>query len=118
MMFGNKQAVKIGVKTMSGLEGFRQEIDAVDSQIIEALAKRFEIAKRVADFKKQQGIPMMQADRVEAVKQRRRELGMQHGLDGGFMVALYSLIIQETCRMEDEIIETQPQAPLIFQQNP
>lgn len=97
------------MNTITGLETFRQEIDAVDCQIIEALAKRFEIAKRVADFKKQQGIPMMQPDRVEAVKQRRRELGMQQGLDGEFMVALYSLIIQETCRMEDEIIEAQPQ---------
>ena len=95
------------MKTISELEAFRQEIDAVDYQIVEALAKRFEIAKRVADFKKQQGIPMMQPDRVEAVKQRRRELGMQHGLDGQFIVALYSLIIQETCRVEDEIIETQ-----------
>ena len=103
---------------MSGLEGFRQEIDALDSQIIEALVKRFEIAKRVADFKKQRGIPMMQPDRVEAVKQRSRELAMQHGLDGEFMVAVYSLIIQETCRMEDEIIKAQPQPPLIFQQNP
>ena len=93
--------------TISELEGFRKEIDAVDCEIIEALAKRFEIAKRVADFKKQQGIPMMQPDRVEAVKQRRRELGTQHGLDGDFMVTLYSLIIQETCRMEDEIIEMQ-----------
>ena len=118
MIIGNKQAAKIKVETISGLEGFRQEIDALDSQIIEALAKGFEIAKRVADFKKQQGIPMMQPDRVEAVKRHRRELRMQHGLDGGFMVALYSLIIQETCRMEDEIIETQPQPPLIFQQNP
>jgi chorismate mutase len=118
MIIGNKEAAKIGLETMSGLEGFRQEIDALDSQIIEALAKQFEIAKRVADFKKQQGIPMMQADRVEAVKRGRRELGMQDGLDGGFMVALYSLIIQETCRMEDEIIETQPQPRLIFQQNP
>jgi 4-amino-4-deoxychorismate mutase len=99
--------VKIVVKTISELEAFRQEIDAVDCQIIEALAKRFEIAERVADFKKRQGIPMMQPGRVEAVKQRRRELGMQHCLDGEFMVALYSLIIQETCRMEDEIIETQ-----------
>lgn len=92
---------------MSELEGFRQEIDAVDCQIIEALAKRFEIAKRVADFKKQKGIPMMQPARVEAVKQHRRQLGMQHGLDGEFMIALYSLIIQETCCMEDEIIKTQ-----------
>ena len=90
---------------MSGLEGFRAEIDAVDSQIVEALAKRFEICQRVANFKKQHGIAMMQPERVEAVKQRRRELAMQYGLDGDFMVALYSVIIQETCLMEDEIID-------------
>ena len=90
---------------MSGLEGFRAEIDAVDSQIVEALAKRFEICQRVANFKKQHGIAMMQPERVEAVKQRRRELAMQYGLDGDFMVALYSVIIQETCRMEDENID-------------
>ena len=90
---------------MSGLEGFRAEIDAVDSQIVEALAKRFEICQRVANFKKQHGIAMMQPERVEAVKQRRRELAMQYVLDGDFMVALYSVIIQETCRMEDEIID-------------
>jgi 4-amino-4-deoxychorismate mutase len=92
---------------MSKLEDFRQEIDAIDCQIIESLANRFEIAKRVADFKKQHGVSMMQPARVEAVKQRRRELGMQHGLDGEFMIALYSLIIQETCCMEDKIIEMQ-----------
>ena len=98
---------KFGNLKMSGLEGFRAEIDAVDCQIVEALAKRFEICQRVANFKKQHGIAMMQPERVEAVKQRRRELGMQYGLDGDFMVALYSVIIQETCRMEDEIIEAQ-----------
>jgi len=90
---------------MSGLEGFRQEIDAVDCQIIETLAQRFEIAKRVANFKKQQGIPMIQPDRMETVKQHRRELGIQHGLDEEFMVKLYILIIEETCRVENEIIE-------------
>ena len=90
---------------MSELEGFRGEIDAVVCPIVEALAKRCEICQRVANFKKQHGIAMMQPERVEAVKQRRRELGMQYGLDGDFMVALYSVIIQETCRMEDEIID-------------
>ncbi|MCC5637006.1 chorismate mutase [Nostoc sp. CHAB 5844] len=91
---------------MSELENFRQEIDAIDRQIIGGLAKRFEIAKQVAIFKKQQGIPMMQSARVEAVKQSRQELGIQHGLNGEFMIALYSLIIQETCVMEDKIIKT------------
>lgn len=90
---------------MNQLEQFRQEIDALDAQIIEALGKRFEVCRQVAHFKKAEGIPMMQPGRVEEVKKRRQELGLEHGITPDFMLYLYSLIIQESCRMEDAIIE-------------
>jgi chorismate mutase-like protein len=90
---------------MNQLEQFRQEIDALDAQIIEALGKRFEVCRQVAHFKKAEGIAMMQPGRVEEVKKRRQELGLEHGIIPDFMLHLYSLIIQESCRMEDKIIE-------------
>jgi 4-amino-4-deoxychorismate mutase len=90
---------------MNQLEQFRQEIDALDAQIIEVLGKRFEVCRQVAHFKKAEGIPMMQPGRVEEVKKRRQELGIEQGITPDFMLHLYSLIIQESCRMEDEIIE-------------
>lgn len=90
---------------MDSLAQFRQEIDSLDTQIIEALGKRFEVCRQVAHFKKVNNIPMMQPGRVEQVKQRRQELGVQHSIDADFMLNLYSLIIQESCRIEDEIIE-------------
>jgi chorismate mutase len=90
---------------MNQLEQFRQEIDTLDAQIIEALGKRFEVCRQVAHFKKAEGIPMMQPGRVEEVKKRRQDLGTEQGITPDFMLDLYSLIIQESCRMEDEIIE-------------
>jgi chorismate mutase len=90
---------------MDQLKQFRQEIDTLDTQIIEALGKRFEVCRQVAHFKKVENIPMMQPGRVEEVKQRRQELGIKHSIDAEFMLNLYSLIIQESCRIEDEIIE-------------
>jgi chorismate mutase len=90
---------------MNQLDQFRQEIDALDLQIIEALGKRFEVCRQVAQFKKKENIPMMQPERVKEVKQRRQELGAKYSIDPDFMLNLYSLIIQESCRIEDVIIE-------------
>lgn len=92
---------------MDQLSLFRQEIDALDAQIIKALGQRFDICRQVARFKKAENIPMMQPGRVEEVKKHRQELGLQYAIDADFMLKLYSLIIQESCRIEDEIIGEQ-----------
>ena len=47
---------------------------------------------------------MMQPARVTAVKQRCAALGEQHGVAGDFTHALYTVIIGEACRLEDDII--------------
>ncbi|MCV3215030.1 chorismate mutase [Plectonema radiosum NIES-515] len=80
-------------------------MDALDEQIIEALSKRFQVCREVAHFKKTEKIPMMQPGRVEEVKKRRQDLGFQKRISKDFMLDLYDLIIQESCRIEDEIIE-------------
>jgi chorismate mutase len=90
---------------MNQLDQFRQEIDTLDTQIIEALGKRFEVCRKVAHFKKLENIPMMQSRRIEEVKQRRQELGVKCSMDADFMLDLYSLIIEESCRVEDAIIK-------------
>jgi 4-amino-4-deoxychorismate mutase len=90
---------------MNQLEQFRKEIDALDEQILEALSKRFEVCRQVAHFKKAEKIPMMQPGRVEEVKKRRQALGFQKKISKDFVLNLYDLIIKESCRIEDEIIE-------------
>jgi chorismate mutase len=90
---------------VSSLDNFRREIDILDAQIIEALGARFEVCMRIAEFKKEQVIPMMQYGRVEEVRQRCRNLSVQHGVNPELVAELYRLIIDETCRMETAIID-------------
>ncbi|MGE0372210.1 MAG: chorismate mutase [Gammaproteobacteria bacterium] len=90
---------------MEQLNPYRETIDAIDEQIIELLGRRYSVCRDVARLKKASEIPMMQRGRVEQVKQRCAALAERHGVDPGFVRELYTLIIDEACRIEDRIID-------------
>ncbi len=87
------------------LAEFRERLNGIDEQLIGLLGERFEICQEVADVKKERGIPMMQSGRVDEVKARCKKLGEQHRVAPEFVEDLYTLIIGEACRLEDEIID-------------
>jgi chorismate mutase len=82
----------------------RGELDAIDAALVDALGRRLELCRRIAAYKREHGVPMMQPHRVELVKRRCAALGEQRGLAGRFVSELYTLIIDEACRVEDDII--------------
>jgi 4-amino-4-deoxychorismate mutase len=86
------------------LETFRQQLDSLDSELIELLARRLQICDEVAAVKRRDRIPMMQPGRVEHVKRRAIVRGTELGLSEAFVESLYALIIAEACRREDAII--------------
>jgi len=86
------------------LGAFRREIDALDNRILAALGRRLEICKAVASHKKECGIPMMQPNRVEEVKQRYVQLGHDYGLEDDFSIRIIDVILEESFRLENQII--------------
>jgi chorismate mutase-like protein len=86
------------------LASFRERIDLVDEQLVDALAERISICREVAEHKREQDIPMMQPDRVTAVEERWARLAAERGLDADFARALARAIVGEGCRVEDAII--------------
>ncbi len=94
---------------MNSLEAYRNQIDALDAQLIRTLGERFEVCREIARFKREQLIPMMQSGRVEEVKRRCAGLGQQYGINPQLIVEIYGLIIDEICRMEDSIIGNTPE---------
>lgn len=85
---------------MSDLTQFRADIDDIDDQIVDLLARRFAICHQVAEVKLRQGIPVVLPERIEQVKTRCADRASRQGLDRAFMLALYTLIIDETCEAE------------------
>jgi 4-amino-4-deoxychorismate mutase len=91
---------------MEKLSEYRILIDSIDAELIELLGKRYAVCRDVARFKKAQAIPMMQSGRVDKVKDRCATLAAGYGVDPGFIRELYTLIINEACRIEDRIIDS------------
>lgn len=94
---------------MSTLTDLRNEIDLLDAQLVAVLGQRVEVCRTIARIKREQQISMMQPGRVAEVKRRCAQLGQLHGLDPDFITQLYQRIIDETCRIEDEIITRRPE---------
>lgn len=90
---------------MSGLEPFRKRLDEIDNEIAKLLGERFQICREVAHYKSQHDIPMMQPHRVQAVRQRYLERGSEVNLPEDFSERLFEVLIEATCKLEDELME-------------
>jgi methylmalonyl-CoA epimerase len=88
------------------LASLRERIDRVDEQLLSALAERTAICREVAEHKREQGIPMMQPDRVAAVEARWAELAAARGLDEDFARSLARAVVAENCRIEGTMMST------------
>jgi 4-amino-4-deoxychorismate mutase len=88
----------------NGLEPFRRRLDFLDGEIARLLGERFEVCREVAGHKREHDIPMMQPRRVIEVRERYLARGTEVNLPPDFTAALFELLIEATCRMEDELI--------------
>jgi chorismate mutase-like protein len=90
----------------AGLEHFRGRLDELDEQIARLLGERFEVCREVAYFKSEHEIPMMQPERVAEVRARYLRRGQEANLPAEFTADLFELLINATCKMEDELMGT------------
>jgi len=90
---------------MTTLSDYRVEIDAIDAEIVSCFAKRIRVCEKVALFKKDNGISVMQPERVAAVLSRTASLAVEAGISPSVLTGIYRLLIEETCRIEAQIIE-------------
>ncbi len=88
---------------MEILKPLRDEIDALDDQIIDLLAKRMDIVRQVGQIKSSLNIDVVQQDRVVEVRERCARRGALKGLNPGMVRNIYTLIIDEAHENEQAI---------------
>jgi chorismate mutase len=89
----------------AGLAPFRARLDEIDAQLVDLLGERFQICREVAVHKAENDIEMMQPGRVEIVRARYLQHGAEVDLPGEFTAGFFDLMIDATCRAEDELME-------------
>ncbi len=88
---------------MSDLASLRTDIDRIDDQIVDLLARRFAICRKVAEYKLRHGIAVVLPDRIEQVKNRCADRAEALDVDRAFILELYTRIIDQTCETERAI---------------
>lgn len=89
------------------LEKLRQEIDAIDQEILELLNRRASLALSIGAIKRDCGKPVRSPDRERAILDRLRQLS-KGPLSERAVVGLFSLIIAETRSLEGAMGEAAP----------
>jgi 4-amino-4-deoxychorismate mutase len=89
----------------AGLAPFRARLDEIDAQLVDLLGERFQICREVAVHKSENEIEMMQPGRVEIVRARYLQHGAEVDLPADFTASFFDLLIDATCRAEDELME-------------
>lgn len=87
------------------LEKYRQQIDALDIELIDVLARRIAVVKHVGALKAKTDISVVQPKRAQAVKDRAALMGAEKGLDESFVRGVYDLMIDHAHDLEHMILD-------------
>lgn len=80
------------------LRQLRTLIDSIDTEILAALARRFEVTNKVGQLKATHGLDSVDPVREQEKLQHLRDLATQQGLNSDFVHALFQLLFNEVVR--------------------
>lgn len=79
--------------TMS-LDELREEIQAIDRELVELIAQRTYVADSIAEVKAEQGLPTTDESQEQRVMDRAGENAEQFDLDSNLVKAIFRLLIE------------------------
>lgn len=82
------------------LETLREEIDAADQKLLEALAERMAVVKRVGEYKKQNNLPPLDQARWQKVLENKLARAKELGLSEDLVKEIYETIHKYALKLE------------------
>ena len=87
----------------SQLDSFRLQIDLLDSQLLEILKKRMNIAENIGSIKKEKNIAVLQNKRWNDILENMIHKGSLHGLSEEFISKIFKAIHQESIHRQEKV---------------
>ncbi|MCM1310701.1 MAG: bifunctional 3-deoxy-7-phosphoheptulonate synthase/chorismate mutase type II [Bacteroides sp.] len=90
--------------TTEGLATLRKQIDEIDTDLVELLAKRMQISREIGKYKKEHRMPVLQMGRHDEIMQTRCNAAKEMEMDPDFMKTVLQAIHEESVRQQLEIL--------------
>ena len=78
------------------LQNFRKEIDDVDDELLNLIAKRMKISEKIGDFKKQHKLTVLQMGRWKQILEHHINKGVNLGLNGESVKDIFEIIHKDS----------------------
>jgi chorismate mutase len=76
------------------LDELRQEIENIDQELVELIARRTYVADTIAEVKAQRGLPTTDEDQEQRVMDRAGENAEQFDVDANLVKAIFRLLVE------------------------
>ena len=81
----NLLVIRESNQTTENLAELRRQIDGIDEQLLELLAKRMRISREIGIYKKEHNMPILQSPRYSEILEKRSNMGEQMELNTDFV---------------------------------
>ncbi len=88
------------------LQNLRQQIDRVDSDLLDLYSKRMSISREIGKYKKEHSMPVVQESRYDDLIRNRVAAAVQMGMSADFMKTVLQAIHEESVRQQIEVVNT------------
>lgn len=96
--------IRDGSVTTEGIHELRKQIDELDNQLMELLAKRMRVCREIGQYKKEHNMTVLQTVRYNEIQNKRGAQGVLCGMDPDFVRKIFEEVHEESVRQQMEII--------------
>jgi chorismate mutase len=87
-----------------GINQLRSQIDELDNQLMDLLARRMRVCREIGQYKKEHNMTILQAARYNEILEKRGAQGALCGMSAEFVAKVFENIHEESVRQQMEII--------------
>ena len=99
-----KKTTETAPEYRESLENLRAQINVVDEQLIQLLAKRMQVADKIGELKKEKNVAVLQSRRWNEILGNMVLEGSSKGLSEEFVLKMFKAIHQESINHQEKII--------------
>ena len=100
----DKLTIRKNAVTTESLEALRKQIDDVDNQLLELLAKRMRISREIGTYKKENGLTVVQTARYSEILEKRGAQATLIGISNQCVRDIFEHIHEESVAQQIEIL--------------
>jgi len=90
--------------TTEGITQLRKQIDELDNQLMDLLAKRMRVCREIGQYKQEHNMTVLQSARYGEILEKRGAQGSLCGLSDAFVKTIFEAVHEESVRQQMEVI--------------